>query len=233
MDALIFDVDDTLYDQLIPFKKAIEKNFPAEIMDAENLYQKSRTFSDKVFNLTESGKMTLNEMHVYRLQEAFKCFGKHISVEEALNFQQDYQKNQENITLLPDVQEVFKLCLRKNIIMGIITNGPEEHQKNKINQLGIKKWISNEHIFISSKVGIAKPDAEIFAVVQKKLNLNPMETFYFGDSIENDMVGASNAGWKTIWSNRRNKKIDTNNVKIDYSVNDQNDLLSVVQYLLN
>lgn len=232
MKAIIFDVDDTLYDQVIPFKKAIEKNFPNNNIDIDKLYEMSRRFSDEVFELTERGEMNLENMHIYRIQEAFKYFGTTISQEEARTFQKDYQNNQKEITLLPDIQDSFDFVSKQHITMGIITNGPIEHQKNKIKQLGLEKWIQKSNMFISSEVGIAKPDVRLFELVQKKMNLVPSETYYIGDSFENDVVGASNAGWNTIWINRKNKKNSNKDVNPNFIVNEQNDIISVLKVIL-
>ncbi|MBO0428078.1 HAD family hydrolase [Vagococcus fluvialis] len=232
MKTIIFDVDDTLYDQVIPFKKAIEKNFPNNNIDIDKLYEMSRRFSDEVFELTERGEMNLENMHIYRIQEAFKYFGTTISQEEARTFQKDYQNNQKEITLLPDIQDSFDFVSKQHITMGIVTNGPIEHQKNKIKQLGLEKWIQKSNMFISSEVGIAKPDVRLFELVQKKMNLVPSETYYIGDSFENDVVGASNAGWNTIWINRKNKKNSNKDVNPNFIVNEQNDIISVLKVIL-
>ncbi|MFI3805620.1 HAD family hydrolase [Vagococcus fluvialis] len=229
MKAIIFDVDDTLYDQVIPFKKAIEKNFPNNNIDIDKLYEMSRKFSDEVFELTERGEMNLEKMHIYRIQEAFKYFGTTISQDEARTFQKDYQNNQKEIMLLPDIQDSFDFVSKQNFTMGIITNGPKEHQKNKIKQLGLEGWIQKNNMFISSEVGIAKPDVRLFELVQKQMNLVPSETYYIGDSFENDIVGASNAGWNTIWINRKNKEVPCMDIQPDFVVNREESLLALLK----
>ena len=42
--------------------------------------------------------------------------------------------------------------------------------------------------------------------MQEKLQLDTESLYYIGDSFENDIVGANNAGWKSIWINRYNKE---------------------------
>ncbi len=74
--------------------------------------------------------------------------------------------------------------------MGIITNGPKEHQQHKINDLQINDWIPTEHTFISGKVGIEKPDKKIFKLVEEQIGIKGAETYYIGDSFENDVIGS-------------------------------------------
>ena len=113
----------------------------------------------------------------------------------------------------------------------VIDIDAKEHQKNKIKQLGLERWIPRENIFISSEVGIAKPDIRIFELVQKKLNLVPNTTYYVGDSFDNDILGASNAGWNTVWSNRKNKKNPNSNIHPTFIINEKNSLLKILNNL--
>ena len=41
------------------------------------------------------------------------------------------------------------------------------------------------------------------------MGLSKKETYCIGDSYENDVDGAKNAGWKAIWFNHRERKKTT------------------------
>lgn len=101
---------------------------------------------------------------------------------------------------------ILELAKKNNVKLGVITNGPSEHQWAKVDALGVEKWIPRENIIVSGDVGINKPDKRIFEVIQEKLQLGVESLYYIGDSLENDIVGANNAGWKSIWINRYNKE---------------------------
>ncbi|MDN5811209.1 MAG: HAD family hydrolase, partial [Tetragenococcus koreensis] len=188
MQAVFFDVDDTLYDQLRPFAKAFEKNFNFNDVPLEALYITSRKLSDEVFHLTENQQMDKRDMHIYRIKQALTYFGKNISYQQALSFQKDYETYQKEITLFPDIVRVFNICVANKIQMGVITNGPSEHQKGKIQQLGIQNWIPDKNIIISSEVGIAKPDIQIFHLAETRIHLKKESIYYVGDSFQNDMI---------------------------------------------
>lgn len=227
MQAIFFDVDDTLYDQLRPFARAFKRHFNFSDISLEALYIASRKLSDEVFYLTENGQMDKQEMHVYRIKQALKYFGKNISHQKAVMFQRDYEAYQKEITLFPNIVSVFNFCLKKKIQMGIITNGPLNHQKRKIEQLGISNWIPNKNIIISSEVNIAKPDVQIFHLAETKVQLVKESIYYVGDSFQNDVIGAKNAGWKAIWFNHRSHKKVPNTIEPDYIVGKDN-LLEVI-----
>lgn len=225
MPTFIFDLDDTLYNQIDPFQQSIEKNFDFKDIAIEQLYIAFRKHSDELFYLEISGQMSMKDMHVARISKALEEFGIMISREEAEQFQKDYQYFQYNIQVTEDVEQTLNYCVEKGIQLGVITNGPLEHQRSKIKQLRIEKWIPVEHIFISSEVGIAKPDVKIFELVEEKMNVSKSEVYYIGDSYPNDVVAAKEAGWRTVWINRRGKQIDTLH---DHEVNGDVSLLSII-----
>jgi putative hydrolase of the HAD superfamily len=57
-------------------------------------------------------------------------------------------------------------------------------------------------VTISSEVGAAKPQAEIFLTALNKYQCAPQFAWHIGDSFEDDYLGASNVGLTAIWLNR-------------------------------
>ena len=206
MIGLVFDVDDTLYEQIVPFKNAYRSLFDIDI-DMEKFYLLSRYYSDVKFEASRNGEMTMDEYHIYRIQEAAKDLGVYLTDEQALNMQKEYKKNQQKLKMSDITINILELAKKNNVKLGVITNGPSEHQWAKIDALGVEKLIPRENIIVSGDLGIInKPDVRIFDAMQEKLQLDTESLYYIGDSFENDIVGANNAGWKSIWINRYNKE---------------------------
>ncbi|MDB0440932.1 hydrolase [Clostridioides difficile] len=225
MINLIFDVDDTLYNQLTPFYIAYDKVFSSiKNISVKDLYISSRKHSDEVFHLTESGKMSIEEMHVYRIIKAFEELGSSITEKDAQNFQDEYIYQQSQITLIPEMEQVLNFAEERNINIGIITNGPSSHQRMKLKQLNIEKWIDEKNIFISSEVGFSKPDVNIFRLAEKFMSLDRENTYYIGDSYKNDVVGAKKAGWKSIWINHREHRVEELVYKPDFIILDYQEI---------
>lgn len=201
--AVLFDVDDTLYDLADPFKKAYLDLFPEkEGLPLDGLFTASRKYSDQVFDKSQSGEMSMEEMYRYRIQHAFADFHEQISDKDAMEFQNHYVEYQGKIRLSATIQEVLVYCASK-WRTGIITNGPSGHQWDKIRVLGLEKYIPKEHIFVSGDLGISKPGKEIFWYAAVHLGLSPEEVCFVGDSFQNDAAGAKNAGMYSVWFNRR------------------------------
>ena len=206
MIGLVFDVDDTLYEQIVPFENAYKSLFDMDI-DMEKFYLLSRYYSDVKFEASRNGEMTMDEYHIYRIQEAAKDLGVCLTAEQALSMQKEYKKNQQKLQMSNTTISILELAKENNVKLGIITNGLSEHQWAKIKALGIESWISRENIIVSGDYGINKPDVRIFEIMQEKLQLPNASLYYIGDSIENDIVGANNADWKGIWINRYKRKL--------------------------
>ena len=229
MKAVLFDVDDTLYDQVIPFQKAYEQLFKEYYtLPLEELYRRSRYYSDEVFEATQRGEMSMNAMYIYRVKKAFESFGVSITDGDALAFQSLYAANQKKLEVSKTMRGIIELCGQHNILMGVITNGPSQHQWNKVRALNIEDWIPKEHIFVSGDIGVSKPHIEIFNHVEKAMNLIPEETLFIGDTFHSDIVGAKGAGWKAIWLNRRQTEILDSDIQADYCITDEVELYKIV-----
>lgn len=209
MIGLVFDVDDTLYEQIVPFENAYKSLFDMDI-DMEQFYLLSRHYSDVKFEASRNGEMTMDEYHIYRIQEATKDLGIPLTDEQALDMQREYKKNQQKLQMSDITISILELAKENNIKLGIITNGPSEHQWSKVEALGVERWINKDNIVVSGDYDINKPDVRIFEIMQEKLQLSNDSLYYVGDSLENDIVGANNVGWKAIWINRYKKKLPEN-----------------------
>lgn len=209
--AIFFDLDDTLHDHLFPFLNAFKTTFPIydEQVHMESLYKKFRDYSDLLWIEYSKNELTLEEHRVNRIVLALESFNIRITNEAASEFQKQYDLMLNNLQLFPEVPELLVTIINKGYKIGIITNGPTEHQFNKIKSLGLTKYITREWIFISDEVGIAKPNPEVFSHVAKKVKLLPDELLYVGDSWPNDVVAPSGAGWQSIWYNLRKRQPST------------------------
>ena len=217
--GLVFDVDDTLYEQIVPFENAYKSLFDMDI-DMEQFYILSRHYSDMKFEASRNGEITMDEYHIYRIQEAARDLGVLITDEQALDMQKEYKKNQQKLQMSNTTIGILELVKENDVKLGIITNGPSEHQWSKVKALGVERWIDKENIIVSGDYSINKPDVRIFEIMQEKLQLPIDSLYYIGDSLENDIVGANNAGWKAIWINRYKRKLP-GNVKI-YKIAENN-----------
>lgn len=229
MKAFLFDVDDTLYDQAQPFGRAYKKLFGEEHGEIDRIFTVSRKYADEVFEAARSGEMSMERMYIYRIREALREFHIPISDAAALKFQRYYEEFQMDIEMSEEIKKLLDF-LKGRATMGIITNGPAEHQWDKLNALGLTGWIPRQNIVISGEVDMTKPGRGIFDLAVQRMGLNTDATYFVGDSPENDIAGAANAGWKTIWFNRRKKGKDSSVVP-DHTVYSERELSELIRAL--
>ncbi|WP_404332528.1 HAD family hydrolase [Mesobacillus maritimus] len=209
INAVFFDLDDTLHDHHAPFARSVVPLLSSSNnnqIDTEDVYKTFRFYSDVLWKEYDSGEIPLYQLRIERIVRTLKDYGIEVLEEKAIQFQQSYEQELKLLTLFPEVPMLLKELTKLGIEIGLITNGPTEHQRLKIQQLGLDEHFSENRIFISDQVGKAKPNPYIFEVAAREINLPPEELLYVGDSWENDVVGPMMAGWKAVWFNHRGKQ---------------------------
>ena len=203
MQALFFDIDDTLYNQLEPYERAFEAVFGEKIrLDVPDLFRKSRKHSDISYQLLLEGKISSERMFIYRIQKALEEFGFHADDASCLEFQRRYEEYQGQIHVPEATKRLLDRCLQTGIYLGVITNGAHDHQMDKVRTMQLARWIPEAHILISEDCVAAKPDARIFRQAEEIAGAPAKACCYVGDSWKNDIVGAKQAGWSAVWLNR-------------------------------
>lgn len=127
---IVFDLDNTLYDHQLPFKRSVEKCFPTiDIQQIDNIYKRFRYWSDVAFPKYTKKLISIEQLRIFRCQKTMEEFGiDSISRTEALDFQADYEYELDQITMIPEIHQLL-LALHKNRIpIGILTNGPVDLQ---------------------------------------------------------------------------------------------------------
>lgn len=206
-NTIFFDLDDTLYDRSLPFMKAYSDFFGNK--DSTLAYKAFLTCNirgNEVFLLSQRGEMTMEEMYIYRYVKGFADVSIEINSEEALRFQELYGKRQKEIEGDKALYKLLKYCRKRYRSVGIISNGPAEHQWDKIKKLGIDKYVVQNNILISGEVGIDKPDSAIFDMALSRCGATAGEAIYVGDSYENDILPAKELGFEVIWIDKKQQR---------------------------
>jgi putative hydrolase of the HAD superfamily len=110
-----------------------------------------------------------------------------------------YFARSEAWTLYPDVLETLSSLQERGLALDIISNF-DSRLIDILEGLGMGGCF--EEVFISSRVGHAKPARQIFETALKRHKLAPSEAMHIGDSEENDLCGATNAGLMGVLINR-------------------------------
>lgn len=105
------------------------------------------------------------------------------------------------VTLFPHVLTSLE-ALRPHYQLGVITNGNADVQ-----HIGIG-YLFN-FTLSSAQAGAAKPDASIFRQALALADVAADEMVYVGDDPEKDIIGANQAGLRSIWFNPQQVSADS------------------------
>lgn len=209
MDAIFFDIDDTLYDQAQPFCYAVRTVVGPVSMTDDQLFASSRRHSDEVFAALAAGKRPSDATYVRRMRETLADAGVDISDSTARQLQRVYATSSGTaMTLYPGMEKVLSEC-KQHAQVGVISNGRGARQRDKLRILGIDRWVRPEAIFISDELGMAKPDPQIFRFACSRIGARPEHSVYVGDSLASDVPGALDAGLRVVWFHHRESLVPT------------------------
>lgn len=197
--AVIFDLDDTLYDCKPLDKKAkenVEKFTCRKLGISKEQYQEAYQFGRRETKkrLADAGS---GHNRLLYCQKTLEYLGIP-PIPLSLSMYEEYWGTFfREMKLFPGVKEI--LCqLRENGIPVMICTDLTAHiQHRKIEALGIARDI--RYLVSSEEAGKEKPSKEIFDLCLEKLNLPPEQIWYVGDNFERDVKGALQAGMKAVW----------------------------------
>jgi putative hydrolase of the HAD superfamily len=105
--------------------------------------------------------------------------------------------------LYPEVPGALSALKERGVILGVISNF-DSRLLGILDGLGAGP--SFEQVFVSSRIGYAKPDRRIFHAALARHGLKPHDAIHVGDSPTNDAQGARNAGLRGVLVDRNNGK---------------------------
>ncbi len=114
-----------------------------------------------------------------------------------------YRRHHPVITLPAETKEVLEL-LRKNYILGLVTDGFLPAQELKVQALGIEEYF--ESIVYTEQLGreFWKPSPVGFEKIIRKLHQKPENCAYVADNEQKDFMGPNKLGFQTIQLTRPN-----------------------------
>jgi putative hydrolase of the HAD superfamily len=102
-------------------------------------------------------------------------------------------------SLYPEAVDTLRALQKRGLQMSVISNF-DSRLMPILDGLGASAFF--DHIFISSRLGYAKPARQIFHAALQAHGLKPDEALHVGDSEINDQCGATEAGLRGVLIDR-------------------------------
>lgn len=111
----------------------------------------------------------------------------------------DYFATAEPWFVYTDVVATLQKWQQEGIELGVISNF-DSRLYQVLEVLNLASYFSS--VTISTEVGAAKPDEQVFLTALEKHNCLAWEACHIGDSFSEDYCGAKSAGLQAIWLHR-------------------------------
>lgn len=112
--------------------------------------------------------------------------------------------------IFDDVMPALDALQSRGIRLGVISNW-DERLRGLLRKLKLDKYF--EAFAISCEVGFPKPSPMIFREAAAELDLTPAAILHVGDSLEMDVEGAREAGFRAVQIDRARKESDANTIR--------------------
>lgn len=216
MIAIIFDLDNTLYDVEQYFSGAFK-------VISEYIAKKHKIDQEKIYNkLMELWKKKTSS-YPYLFNDMLKFFDLEKELNRVVEMFNDYEgKFKPHYGVIPTLKKLKK----RGYKLGIITDGNVERQKRKIKSLGIMDFF--DIVILTKEVNSSKLSEIPFQKAINKLGVEAKNSFYVGDNPLIDFKCAKKTGMKTV----RILKGEYRNIQeskyINYVINEITELLEIV-----
>lgn len=190
MRVVCFDLDDTLYKEIDYLKSAYREisNYAAEHCDGcsdSPMILAAKAYDEMITTYNNGGN-------------AFECLNRFLGLNLPIGeYLQIYRNHKPNISLSEDTVHVFDMLQANGYIIGLITDGRSVQQRNKIEALGLNRWIANENIVISEEFGSEKPSPTNYEFFMKRYP-ECKDFTYVGDNLQKDFIAPNALGWTTV-----------------------------------
>lgn len=184
--AVYFDLDGTLCTYTVPFEALFEATVSPYGEPTDAAYG---TYVDRLLAALERC-----ETDPYR--EAFEAAATATELDATPETlareyrERELEASSASPAAIRTIERVAETCPT-----GILTNGDGRQQRAKVERHGFDESV--DEIVVSGDVGAGKPDRRIFDAARDRL---PADDYVFvGDDYEADIVGARDAGFRTVY----------------------------------
>ena len=196
--VIAFDLDDTLFKE----RDFVESGYIAVINELIKKYPIEKVSTlNKMLNSDNAFNCLLNIVKLINPKAAEDVYW-------CLNI---YRNHYPSIRLDQDTLDTINSLSKQSITLAIITDGRAITQTNKINALGLNRFINSKHILISENIGRDKLSPVAFEIL---MSFFPHITdfTYIGDNTSKDFLWPNKLGWKTICLKDNGKNIHHQNI---------------------
>lgn len=196
MKAIIFDLDNTLFDHSGCAELALRSwVIGLGLTPTEEVVARWFAIEDDCFGRFLSGELTHQGQRRCRLRAFLPVLERPVPEADAeLDeiFEGYLTEYRNNWVAYPDARPALEVARSNGWRIGVLTNGNERQQNAKLAIIGLADLI--DVVCTSEALGVSKPDPLTYHRTCEALGVDPADTLMIGDNLEADVRGAQAAG---------------------------------------
>ena len=203
--CISFDLDGTLWDIAPVIERAEDQLYSwLKARCPERLPSREQVLDQRVqvWQKNEHLRHRLSDLRIVALREALLATGHPNKKAErlALGAFEIFIANRHSVDYFEHSINLLHR-LSRDYIVGVITNGNAD-----VVRLGIGHYF--DFICMADRLDYAKPDKRIFNMALSHAGVRAEEAVHIGDSLNDDVHGALDAGMHAIWFNAQGEEVE-------------------------
>jgi putative hydrolase of the HAD superfamily len=201
--AILFDLDDTLFDHRETSAEALRRVQAAHqglhhLPFAE--FEKLHTaLLDELHPEVLAARLEMDEARRERFRRLFQRCGISASEEVCAAAARQYRSDYIDARRVVAGAAALLAAVRQRAKVAIVSNNLLHEQQDKLAFCGLSAHV--DALIVSEEAGVSKPDPAIFRMALDALGARADEAVMLGDSWSADIVGAQAAGIRAVWFN--------------------------------
>ena len=199
--AVLFDLDDTLFDHRRSARaalQAVHRDHAADVDFAE-LERHHAVYLEEMHVEVLAGRIGLDEARRERFRKVFVALGVQLDPADVHAVATAYRSGYMTARRALDGAAALLAALQPRARIVIVTNNLLDEQQAKLEFCGLAHLV--DVLVASEDVGVSKPDPGIFRIALERAGVAAGEAVMVGDSWVNDIAGARTAGIRGVWFN--------------------------------
>ena len=199
--AVLFDLDDTLFDHRRSARAALQAVHRAHAADLDfpAFEQQHATYLEELHVEVLAGRIGLDDARRERFRRVFLALGVTLAAPAIDAVASAYRTGYMTSRRALHGAAALLTSLRPHARIVIVTNNLLDEQQDKLEYCGLAALV--DALVASEDVGVSKPDPEIFRIALERGGVPANRAVMVGDSWTNDVEGASRAGIRAVWFN--------------------------------
>ena len=203
VEAVVFDLDDTLFDHTGSTRRALSEWLPTLGVDlSASLIQEWVDVEARHFEAWRAGIISFDEQRRRRLRDFLPLIGRSVGtdVELDLAFAGYLHCYEESWQACDDARPALDALIAAGLVVAVLTNGTTAQQSSKVDRIGLTALLAA--IVTSEELGAAKPAPQAYLATCKRIGFQPSRTLHVGDRHDLDVVAARAAGLSALHLDR-------------------------------